>query len=216
MSDLYQEPLLGFSLPRSASLKILQPVLEVLPQHSALLGPTGEILYVNRAWRSFAAANGAQGDSEVDVGANYLQVCSRAASHGDYDAATIRDRLVELLKNGSGSFTHEYACHGPGIERWFAMEAVALQCDGNNYAAVFHINQTLQYRAQAQLAGSGPAPHSGGLICICAACKRVRNTDGSWSDFESTLPKLTGRDLTHGICLSCTEQLYPDLLDEVA
>lgn len=216
MSDSCVEAAVGCSLPGDATAEVIQHLLEVLPQHAALLGPTGEILFVNRAWRNFAAANGALNDADVETGANYLEVCRRAARQGESEAARVYEQLSELLGRGSGGFKHDYACHGPGVERWFAMEALALRFGGCNHALVFHHNQTLRHRVSAQLCTSGPQAQYGELVCVCAACKRVRRPDGSWSDLELSQMDLSGRDLSHGICLSCTEQLYPDLLDEVA
>ena len=49
-----------------------------------------------------------------------------------------------------------------------------------------------------------------GLLPICAACKKIRNRDGSWSHIETYIRSHSEADFTHGICPQCFDRLYPD------
>jgi hypothetical protein len=52
----------------------------------------------------------------------------------------------------------------------------------------------------------------GGMITMCAHCRRTRRQDGSneW-DWVSRFLRETGRKTSHGLCPRCTAYLYPDL-----
>ena len=75
-------------------------VLNSLPANIAVLKPDGTIQATNEAWRRFAQANGAHPPGVIDTGANYLEVCKRAAIDGSEDAqkalAGIQHVLVGL------------------------------------------------------------------------------------------------------------------------
>ena len=49
----------------------------------------------------------------------------------------------------------------------------------------------------------------GGLLPICAWCKRIRDDQGYWSQVEAYLRDHTGADFTHGICPECLEKQRP-------
>jgi hypothetical protein len=51
----------------------------------------------------------------------------------------------------------------------------------------------------------------GGLIPICANCKKVRNDDGYWSQIESYIHDHSDADFSHSICPDCAKKLYPDI-----
>jgi hypothetical protein len=50
-----------------------------------------------------------------------------------------------------------------------------------------------------------------GLLPICASCKKIRNTAGSWEQMESYIRDHSEADFTHGICPECARKLYPEL-----
>ena len=53
-----------------------------------------------------------------------------------------------------------------------------------------------------------------GILPICAYCKKIRNDKGYWEQVESYINKRSGTEFSHGICPSCMDKYYPDLLDE--
>lgn len=50
-----------------------------------------------------------------------------------------------------------------------------------------------------------------GLIPICARCKKIRNDDGYWEEVEIHICNHTKADFTHGLCPTCTKEMYPDI-----
>lgn len=50
-----------------------------------------------------------------------------------------------------------------------------------------------------------------GLIPICAACKKVRDDKGYWSQVEEYIQDRSDAQFSHGICPECTAIYYPDI-----
>ena len=48
----------------------------------------------------------------------------------------------------------------------------------------------------------------GGLLPICANCKRIRDDKGYWNLLESYIKEHSGAEFSHGICPPCMAQLY--------
>jgi hypothetical protein len=51
----------------------------------------------------------------------------------------------------------------------------------------------------------------GGLLPICASCKKIRDDGGYWQQVEKFLEEHSEAHFTHGICPACRSRLYPDL-----
>lgn len=50
-----------------------------------------------------------------------------------------------------------------------------------------------------------------GILPICAACKKIRNSEGGWEQIEVYLKKHANTSFSHGICPNCLTELYPDI-----
>jgi len=55
----------------------------------------------------------------------------------------------------------------------------------------------------------------GGLIPICANCKKIRDDKGYWNQLEKYLKEHTEAEFTHGICPECKEKLYGSYLRKI-
>ncbi|HTC25153.1 MAG TPA: PAS domain S-box protein [Gemmatimonadales bacterium] len=49
----------------------------------------------------------------------------------------------------------------------------------------------------------------GGLLSICASCKKIRDKDGNWQQLESYIHAHSQAQFSHGLCPTCLERLYP-------
>ena len=49
-----------------------------------------------------------------------------------------------------------------------------------------------------------------GLLPICAACKKIRHDDGSWSQIEDFIAGHSDVEFTHSFCDACMSELYPN------
>src|SRR5581483_3734964 len=76
---------------------------------------------INGAWSRFACENAGNGLTRTGVGANYLEVCGKAAADGAPHALRALAGIQEVMAGFRQHFTTEYDCHSPEKERWFVM-----------------------------------------------------------------------------------------------
>ena len=126
-----------------------QAALDSLTAHIAILDADGRILAVNRAWRQFAAENGAR-VGETFEGANYLHVCDTAEGDTCAEANPVAEGIRGVLRGERDLFMLEYPCHAPTEQRWFNLRATRFPGDGPACVVVSHENIT--ERKQAELA----------------------------------------------------------------
>ena len=51
----------------------------------------------------------------------------------------------------------------------------------------------------------------GGLLPICASCKKIRDDNGYWNQLEDYIRKHSEAEFSHSFCPDCAKKLYPDL-----
>ena len=51
----------------------------------------------------------------------------------------------------------------------------------------------------------------GGLLPICASCKRIQRSDLVWQSLEAYIQAHSEASFSHGLCPSCLASLYPEL-----
>ena len=51
----------------------------------------------------------------------------------------------------------------------------------------------------------------GGLLPICASCKRIQRSDDVWQSLEAYIQAHSEASFSHGLCPSCVASLYPEL-----
>jgi two-component system, cell cycle sensor histidine kinase and response regulator CckA len=54
----------------------------------------------------------------------------------------------------------------------------------------------------------------GGLLPICASCKKIRDDRGYWKQIETYIRDHSEAEFSHGICPECARKLYPDLYED--
>lgn len=54
----------------------------------------------------------------------------------------------------------------------------------------------------------------GGLIPICASCKKIRDDQGYWEQIEVYIRDHSDAQFSHSLCPECVKTLYPELKDE--
>jgi signal transduction histidine kinase len=129
--------------------ELIRRTLHSLPAHIAVLDGDGRIITVNLAWLAFAADNGAEEAHTVAVGADYLEICRRAAGDDAYARRSL-EGIEAVLGGKLPRFTLDYPCDGPDQQRWFQMTVVPLGASGAGGAVVTHLDIT--ERKQAELA----------------------------------------------------------------
>ena len=119
-------------------------ILDSLTANIAVIDSHGEILSVNACWQEFADANQMQ-DTRMGIGTNYLDVCRAAVV--DPNARAALDGIRDVLNGKRSCFNHEYPCHSPSEQRWFALRATPL-IDYPNFVVVSHENITDRFAAE--------------------------------------------------------------------
>ncbi len=124
-------------------------MLEAFPAHICILNEEGVIVAVNRRWNQFARENG--GDlKRCGLGANYLEVCRRAAKDGDAGGAEALAGIEDVLAGRRESFTLEAGCHGAEKNRWFLMLAAPLRTNHGG-TIISHVDITEQKEVELAL-----------------------------------------------------------------
>ena len=131
----------------SDAAALLHEALDALADHIALLGPSGEVLAVNRAWSEFARANGYR-EGGTGLGENYCVVCERAEGTNAEETRAAARGLRRVLAGEIETFQQDYACHSPTSERWFRMTVRRMSHPGRVAAIITHTDRTAKWLAE--------------------------------------------------------------------
>jgi two-component system CheB/CheR fusion protein len=121
------------------SEQFARSALDGLSAHIAIIEEDGTILTVNRAWRAFAAANGALAGN-VEEGANYFVACAENAGRFADTGPVVTRGIRAVLSGALPEFTSEYACPGPHEEHWFVVRVTPFPGDGPRRVVIAHEN----------------------------------------------------------------------------
>jgi PAS domain S-box-containing protein len=131
------------------SEELVSCIFKSLHGELAVLDKTGLIIAVNEAWDRFARENGMD-PADVSRGADYLEVCRRAARSGDALAGEALEGIEAVLRGSCEQMLLEYPCNAPTVSRWFAMRVTPLRGrDGG--AVIVHANITQLKETQDSL-----------------------------------------------------------------
>lgn len=133
--------------------QLARQTLDTLPEHICVLDERGIIIAVNRAWRDFALANGATTNTACE-GANYIDICRRAAQHDDPDARAFLEGMHDILAGRSQQFELEYPCAAPGDQGWYAVRVRRFADEGPVRVVVAHDNVSMRKIAEIALKSS--------------------------------------------------------------
>ncbi len=136
------------------SNQLNRDVLDSMLAHIAVLDGEGTITMSNEVWQQFAAANSELPNAEIlraaKVGANYLEICDRAAQQCP-EAAQAARGIRDVLAGKSSRFYSEYVCQSPGDDHWFALSVTPLLRSHGGGAVVAHVDITARRQAQVTI-----------------------------------------------------------------
>ena len=115
---------------------LLQDVLDAIQLNLAIIDGRGVILRVNSAWRRFAAANCATGNTVMGVGRNCLEILRHAALQ-DPTASEALAGIEAVLRGALKTFSLECRCDSSSEDRWHRMLASPLKTAGGG-AVIAH------------------------------------------------------------------------------
>jgi diguanylate cyclase (GGDEF)-like protein len=102
-------------------MDFLREVVDTLDEEIAVIDRDAQIVFVNRAWRRFAEANGMAPGARWE-GTNYLAACSAAVPDVGEACATLVAQIRGALAGARAEVMAEYPCHSPTAQRWFTMQ----------------------------------------------------------------------------------------------
>ncbi|MCE5270531.1 PAS domain S-box protein [bacterium] len=127
----------------------IRSTVDSLSAHIAIVEASGRIMYVNRAWKEFATANG--GDRGEHVGMNYLEICDRVHGGSEREARLAAGGIRDVLAGKKDKFELEYSCHSPERERWFNLRVTRFTGGIPARAVVAHEDITERVLSQQAL-----------------------------------------------------------------
>lgn len=135
------------------SEELKRGILNSVPSHIAVLDRNGVIIEVNEPWVRFAAENSSrdnQSEHHTGLNVNYLQVCRNSAGECSEGAMDAHDGIVAVMEGSLPSFSLEYPCHSPKVQRWFMMTVTPLGTrDGE--VVISHTNITERKKVENAL-----------------------------------------------------------------
>ncbi len=155
------------------SESFVRTILDSLPAHILVLDKAGVIVAVNQAWQNFARENCAiEQIAATGIGQNYLKVCETSAAFEEATENVVK-KLRAILSGELQEFSVEYPCHSPREERWFILQASAMQ----NGAVISHIDISARKHAETELRNSEEFSRS--IFENSPDCVKVLNLDGT-------------------------------------
>jgi len=129
----------------------------------------------------------------------------RGCGHGPFcPGCVIRNAVRESLRGGHVSRRRAtITLVSAGLKRQFELLVTANPMPGADEPLALLVLEDVSELATLR-----------GIIPICAKCQQVRNDQEYWQSVETYLTEHQGVDVSHGICPSCEQQLYPAAADD--
>ncbi len=115
----------------------IQPVLDALSDHIAILNNKGEIVAVNAAWRRLASTGSFRRDN-CGIGQIYVSLCQRSTAMKLPDAGQITAGIRDLVDGDSDYYQQEYRVHSPLGRCWYQLRAARFELQGESRVLVAH------------------------------------------------------------------------------
>jgi DNA-binding CsgD family transcriptional regulator len=123
--------------PLSFSDELARTVLDSLSAHIAILDENGVILETNKAWRTYAVANGMP-ETYDHRGVNYLEICEATSGSEAADAAKVAEGIRAVIRGELEEFLYDYPCHSKDGPHWYYMRTIRMKGPGPTRVVVSH------------------------------------------------------------------------------
>lgn len=136
---------------RTESERFARATIDALADRVAVVDATGRISAVNKAWREFGLASGADPDAILE-GSNYLDVCDSAVKAGLHEAGLVANLVREVASGTRSIASFDYPCPSPSEERWFSAKITRFAGDGPVHLVISHEDITERRRSDQKIA----------------------------------------------------------------
>ncbi|MFO7912652.1 MAG: PAS domain S-box protein [Desulfotignum sp.] len=165
--------------------KILQKVVDALPEHIAVMDNDSTIVFVNQAWKTFADKNHLA-SKNYGIGVNYIDLCKNATGPGSDQATGLGEKMDALLSGKIDAFAMEYPCHSSDRHRWFRLNLTWFTVNNRRWAVAAHENITQRSRAEKQLSRLSQAVEHSPVSVV------ITDVDGTIEYVNPTFEQVTG------------------------
>ncbi len=124
-------------------------IIDSLTSLVTILDRSGCIIATNEAWRKSYRSGGVPAP-KIGVGANYVEVCRRAAREGDHSSTAVLAGIEGVLSGKESEFQDEYPCLSPSGTLWFEVLVLPLRSEAGG-AVISHQNITSRKTAEMAL-----------------------------------------------------------------
>jgi GAF domain-containing protein len=83
-----------------------------------------------------------------------------------------------------------------------------------SHLLLLHKNQALSQVNQELAERLAEIKTLRGIIPICSYCKRIKDSEGYWQAVDAYIREHTEAELSHGLCLDCLKEHYPELYEK--
>ncbi len=126
----------------------------------------------------------------------------------------------ELVKQAGAVGVGAYLVKPPDVREMARAITIAL-ARFEDMMALHHLNSQLQTQHQVQQElitqlqeALAKVKTLGGLLPICASCKKIRDDQGYWNQLEAYFLTHSEIEFSHGLCPDCAKSLYPEYFDD--
>jgi PAS domain S-box-containing protein len=115
----------------------------------------------------------------------------------------------------------EYLFDSEGQKRWLLTSKLPLKDEKGEINGLVGIGRDITERKRAEAerekliaelqSALADVKMLGGLVPICANCKKIRDDKGYWTQLEAYIQERSEARFSHGICPDCAKKLYPEI-----
>jgi PAS domain S-box-containing protein len=169
---------------------------------------TAECDYFNERWLEFTGRK-----MQQEVGNGWTE----GVHPGDLDRC-LHTYLTAFNSRSPFEMEYRHRRHD-GVYRWIVDRGVPFNREDGNFAGYIGscIDVTERFHAQEALreAQQAEVQQLRSLLPICSCCKAIRDDHGYWNQLESYISEHFETNLSHGLCPTCAQKLYPDLFSKI-
>ena len=186
------------------SLMLSATEYELIVEQSPIMiwraNPTTECDYFNDRWLNFRGRT-----MEQEIGNQWAE-----GVHSDDLQRCLETYLKAFGKREVFEMEYRLQRHD-GTYRWILDRGVPFFAGNGEFlgyiGSCIDVTQRIEAQRAADEARERELANLRGLLRICAACKRIRNPDGSWEQLELFISNHSRADFTHVMCPECLKEI---------
>ncbi len=217
--------------------RLLHTVFDTVPSALVILDEDMRVLFANEIFLSLLALShdSVAGEAFGDVVGCLCSECNkdgkRSCPNNECAYCGIRLSLRKIFTGKEESFEKDVLLEcGDGKSLDLRLSAGKLHLEGSQFALISLLDLTDVRALERSLAQKNlelektvvnlekalqEVKTLQKLLPMCASCKKVRDDRNYWQDLEEYLAEQSGTIVSHSLCPTCMQKLYPDVVEEM-